>query len=123
MQCLCGLFRIEAEVCMWDDPPSREHPYGLNHMQVDGYHDPLLAQGAVEGTGEREGPWLCCPVCGTQIQVWRKADDDEPTEPGQHCSAYCEHNADGECGCQGCVFIRTNTGFEHAPGCPFARCH
>jgi hypothetical protein len=34
-----------------------------------------------------------------------------------YCSTYCEHNAAGECDCQPCVFIRTQTGFKHAPGC------
>ena len=37
----------------------------------------------------------------------------------EYCGTYCEHNAAGECDCQPCVFIRTETGFEHAPGCPY----
>jgi len=36
---------------------------------------------------------------------------------GRFCSTYCEHNAEAECDCQPCTFIRTQTGFEHAEGC------
>jgi len=43
----------------------------------------------------------------------------EPTEGPQYCGDYCEHNANGECVCQPCVWIRTYTGFAHAPGCGF----
>jgi len=32
---------------------------------------------------------------------------------------YCEHNAGSACGCGPCTFIRTQTGFEHAEGCPY----
>lgn len=38
-----------------------------------------------------------------------------------YCSTYCEHNADGECGCQPCVWIRTHGGYAHQTGCSHAK--
>lgn len=39
---------------------------------------------------------------------------------GEYCSTYCEHNAGKVCGCQPCVFIRTETGYAHEFGCKHA---
>ena len=36
-----------------------------------------------------------------------------------YCSIYCEHNADGECPCEPCVFIRTHGFSGHLTGCPY----
>lgn len=44
---------------------------------------------------------------------------DEGVNP--YCSIYCEHNADGECGCEPCVYIRTHGFSGHLTGCPYGR--
>ena len=64
MHCRCGLFRIEAEVRMWDEPPTPEFPEGHARIDIKGYAEPLLAQGALE---QEDEPFLLCPVCGTEI--------------------------------------------------------